>query len=303
MGSSQLVLLAFGSGTLVAGAGAWFIRALVFPPPSRRIRRAPDVFDENPARGLGGKIDQEFNRLAIESGLGILPVTMFMLLLCTTLIGGGVVWFVQEEPLLSVSGALAGFLIPLCFIAAKRLLRLHTVRTELPHVLDMLARATRAGRSIDQAIDLIAHEAGGILGEEFTLCSQQLGMGRSFERVMKTLATRVRLVEMRILSTTLIVQKQSGGKLSETLERMASVVRDRLSSRRQIQAATGAGRASTLIIATVSPLAYAFVWAFHRQHLQVMLNEPVGRAMLLVALVLEVIGLFWVLYLLRTESQ
>lgn len=303
MGSSQLVLLAFGSGTLVAGAGAWFIRAVLFPAPTRSIRRNPDVFDETPARGLGGKIDQEFNRLAIESGLGLLPITMFLLLLCSTLVGGGLVWFAQEEPLLSVAGALAGFLVPLLFIAGRRLLRLHKVRTELPHVLDMLARATRAGRSIDQAIDLIAQEAGGILGEEFKVCAQQLSMGRSFERVMKTLATRVRLVDMRILSTTLIVQKQSGGKLSETLERMASVVRDRLMSRRQIQAATGAGRASTLIIATVSPLAYGFVWMFHRQHLQVMLNDQLGRLMLLVVLVLEVIGLVWVVYLLRTESQ
>src|SRR6185503_15342735 len=97
-------------------------------------------------------------------------------------------------------------------------------------------------------------------------------------------SARVRMIEIRIFTTTLIVQRQTGGHLSDTLERMASVIRDRLTAQRQLRAATGAGRMSTLIVAAVSPLAYVFVYFFRRSHLDLLFNDPVGRILLLAAL-------------------
>jgi Flp pilus assembly protein TadB len=107
---------------------------------------------------------------------------------------------------------------------------------------------------------------------------------------------------MRILATTLIVQRQTGGRLSETLERMSGVVRDRLNAQRQIRASTGAGRSSTLIIAAIAPIAYAAMFLFHRPHVQTLFDDSFGRMLLLVAIVLEVIGLVWVFTLLRKED-
>jgi tight adherence protein B len=126
-------------------------------------------------------------------------------------------------------------------------------------------------------------------------------MGRSFSAVMESLANRVRTVEMRILTTTLTVQRQTGGNLSETLERMSGVIRDRLNAARQMRASTGAGRASTLIIATISPLAYLFMFVFQRDYLEALYADPLGRILLGVALGLEVLGLLWVAMLLRQE--
>jgi tight adherence protein B len=166
----------------------------------------------------------------------------------------------------------------------------------------MLARGTRAGQSVEQAVRLVASESGGVLGPEFRRCSQQLEMGRGFDKALKTLAGRVCIVEMRILATTLIVQRQTGGRLSETLDRMAEVVRDRLTAHRQIKASSGAGRTSTLVIASVAPIAYLAMFLFHRPHVQYLFDDPLGRLLLLLALVLEVIGLGWVFYLLRREE-
>jgi len=179
---------------------------------------------------------------------------------------------------------------------------MRAIREQLPYVLDMLARATRAGQSVEQAIALVGHEAGGVLGTEFRKCEQQLEMGRAFDKVLKSLSARVRMVEIRIFTTTLIVQRQTGGHLSDTLERMGSVIRDRLTAQRQLRASTGAGRMSTLIVAAVSPLAYVFVYFFRRSHLDLLFDDPVGRLLLLAALVLEIVGLIWVFALLKQED-
>jgi tight adherence protein B len=305
MSGFQLTLLAFTSGALVAGAGGLFFRGLFVqkrkPAPGTRLRRINDVFDEKPGQDLSSKIDQGFNRLVLESGTEIVPLTAFLLCMTFSLALGGIVFLNTAEPFLGLASGVMGLLLPLGFLVMRRNRRINLIRDELPNVLDMMARATRAGRSIDQAIELVGQEAKGILGAEFERCSQQLQMGRALDRVMKSLSARVCLVDIRILSTTLIVQKQAGGKLSETLERMGTVVRERLNSYRQIRASTGAGRASTLIVAAISPLAYAFVFLFHREHLQIMFDDSLGNMLLIAALALEVLGLIWVAYLLKSE--
>ncbi|MDA0590958.1 MAG: type II secretion system F family protein [Planctomycetota bacterium] len=309
MSSSAVIFLAFLSGTLVVGAAAYLlaipIRLIAGSVSSgpRRLRRIPTVFDESPARSLTEKLDQGFNRLVLESGTGLVPVTGFLLTVICASLAGGAMLIYSNDVMIACGSAMLGLLIPLFVLSVRRGRRLNAIREELPHVLDTMGRATRAGQSIEQAIELLGSESGGILGEEFQLCSRQLAMGRSFERVMKSLASRVRLVDIRIFCTTLMVQKQSGGRLSDTLERMSGVVRDRLNAQRQMRASTGAGRASTMVIAAISPIAYAFVFMFHRTHLEVMYTDQFGRILLLVALFLEIIGLCWVAWLLRTESS
>lgn len=313
MGSSEVVLIAFGSVALIALAAALVLRDLLFPQKAtagavtssgeRRLRRLPTVFDQAPAKTLTGRIDQGFDRLVLETGYDFSPGVGFMLIVCSVLLLGGGLWLYLDEPLAGVAGGLLGVIFPLGLMAYRRNRRLNEVREQLPHVLDMLARTTRAGQSVEQAVQLVGQESEGVLADEFRRCSQQLEMGRSFEKVFKSLAARLRLVEMRILATTLIVQRQTGGRLSETLERMASVVRDRLNARRQIKASTGAGRTSTLVISAIGPIAFLGLFTLHRPHIQYMIDDPTGKLLLWTALILEVLGLLWVYMLLKREEE
>jgi tight adherence protein B len=312
VGTPQIILIAFGSIAVVAWAGALVLRDLFFPQQvpaaansptgSRRARRAPTVFDQSPAQGLLGKVDQGFDRLVLETGYEMSPGVAFALCACVAIAAGGGVYLAIDDPLAGVGGGLAGLFLPLALLAVRRARRIREIREQLPYTLDMLARATRAGQSVEQAIRLVGEEGSGALRAEFRRCSQQLDMGRAFDKVLMSLAGRVRLIELRILATTLIVQRQTGGPLSETLERMASVIHDRLNAQRQIKASTGAGRTSTLIIAAIAPMAYAFMFLFHRSHIQFLFDDGFGRLLLWGALMLELAGLVWVFFLLRKEE-
>ncbi len=276
-------------------------RAVVAPGRSTvRLRRTPDQTESNPAsQPLFEKIDRGFDRLVMESGTQLSPPTVFLLLLTSSLLIGGGMWLYSDEPLRGIAGGMLGMGLPLIGLIIYRGRRLRACRDQLPHVIEMIARATRAGQSTEQALSLVAHEATGQLADEFRLCVQQLNMGRSFDRTLRSLASRVRLLEVRILVTTLIVQRQAGGPLSETLERMSSVVRDRIAAQRQVQASTAAGRMSTIIIAGIAPLAALFLMTFQREHVDLLFEDALGRTLLLVGLVLEIIGLVWVFLMLR----
>jgi len=311
VGSSEIALIAFGSIAVVTWAGALVIRDVLFPRRTATAggtttvtgrRRQPTVLEQRPAQGLIGKIDQGFDRLVVESADDASPAGAFLwIVLCATL-AGGCLWIYSEQPVAAMGGGIAGAIIPLIVMAVQRARRTNEIREQFPQVLDMLARATRAGQSVDQAIHLVGEEESGVLGREFRRCSQQLEMGRRFDKVMQTLASRVRLVEMRIFASTLIVQRQTGGPLSETLERMSSVVRDRINAKRQIRASTGAGRTSTMIVAGIAPVAYAAMFLFHRPHIQYLIDDPLGRGLLLGAVVLQALGLAWVFSILKREE-
>ncbi len=303
----QLTWLAFASGVLVTGAVGLVLRGIVVAPGAgagvlsgRKLRRiAPTANLTDRSRSA---IDRAFDALVVESGTQVVPASAFLLCVAGAILAGGASLLTSQQPVVMVAGSLAGFVLPIAWLAIRRARRIKAVQEELPQVLEMLARATRAGQSVEQGIDLVANEAGGILGEEFGHCARQLSMGRAFDKVIISLATRVLVLDLRILTTTLVVQRQAGGHLSDTLERMASVVRDRLVARRQIRASTSAGRASTLVTAVIAPIAYLAVFIFHRSHLQVMFDDPLGRSLLLTALLLELIGLAWVFTLLRSDS-
>lgn len=309
MDITTVSIIVFVSLTLAAFAVGLWVRDLFFAGAGagsaampRRLRRIPNVFDAVPAKDLGGRIDQGFERLVLESGAAMNSTTFFLVLMLCAIVFGGGLGFTQDDPLVGVAGAMVGLLIPLGYVSLLRVRRMKAIREELPVVLDMLARTTRAGKSVDQAIEVCASELSGPLAAEFRQCSRQLEMGRAFEGVMQSLAARIRIVEMQILATTLIVQRGAGGNLSETLERMSSVVRDRMTAHRQMMAATGAGRVSTMLVATIGPLAFVFLMLVHRSHLQLMFDEPLGRLLLFAALLLEIMGLAWVFKLLREED-
>jgi tight adherence protein B len=308
MSPALLIAIAFvASGSFALAVGlvvrefVWAARGAQGSRTTVR-RRARDIYDAAPPDTLVARFDQGFDRLIVESGSDWVPTTVFLGMVALSLAGGGGAWLATDEPLMGIAAALAGLLLPLATFAVLRLRRRAALREQLPHVVDLLARATRAGRSLEQAMGLVAQEAGGVLGPEFQRCEQQLQIGRSFEKAVKSLAGRVSLIEMQILATTLIVQRQAGGPLSETLDRMVTVIRDRLSAQRQVRAATAAGRLSTIVVASIAPLALVCLFAFQRDHLRSLFDDPLGRSMLMVALVLEIVGLAWVLWLLRAEE-
>ena len=104
------------------------------------------------------------------------------------------------------------------------------------------------------------------MGLEFRRCARHLQMGLSVTAAMRSLVHRLPLMDVRILATTLSVHRQTGGNLALTLERMARVVRDRMVYRQQMRSVTAAGRFSAMMIATVGPLLFLYMFMFQRDY-------------------------------------
>jgi tight adherence protein B len=118
---------------------------------------------------------------------------------------------------------------------------------------------------------------------------------------MRALAHRVQTLDMKILTNTLSVHQQTGGELVITLDRLAVVLRDRLAYRRQLRATTAAGRFSALLVASIGPLLFGYLFLFQPQYASKLISLPIGQMLLGIAVGLEIIGLAWISRLLKPE--
>lgn len=268
----------------------------------RRFRRQVNVFDEAPADGLLAKLDQRFEWLVLESGDASSPNAVFLMLVACGLLLGGSVFVIFDAVLPGLIGMGVGMAVPLGILAWRRNRRMNAIRQELPHVVDLLARAVRAGQTLDDAIALIGEDFDGPLGQEFAKCSRQLQMGRSMVTVMQSLASRIRLMEIRVLASVLIVHRQTGGDLARALDRMSAVIRDRLNFRRQMKAATASGRFVATIIVIAAPILYLVAFLWQPDHFGILWEHQWGRIAVIASFVLMIIGIIWVARILRSEQ-
>ena len=108
---------------------------------------------------------------------------------------------------------------------------------------------------------------------EFKECSKQLDLGLSIPAAVRAMSKRVPLTEMKILSATLSVYRQTGGSLATTLSRLATVFRERLTYQRQLRATTAAGRFSAMVVATVGPLLLIYLMFFQADYFNNLTNH------------------------------
>ena len=247
------------------------------------------------------KDNSRLGRLASETGLGLTAETALLSAILVGLSVGGALFIWRDDVLAAATGAVLGMLIVAGVLFYFRARWHRAIRDRLPDCMDLMARAVRAGESLDQAITLAGNSGLRPMDAEFRYCASQMKMGLSLEAAIRSMAARIPLTEMRILAMTLVVQRRRGGSLPTTLERLARVFRDRVSFYRQFQAATALGRGSAALIALLALALDAFVVFGNSEYAESLLTTNTGRVMLATAVVLQILGITWALWLFRSH--
>jgi len=270
-------------------------------PEKVTLTTLPFAGDPKKPDGMADTIDHRFNELIHQSGLEVAPEAAFLSMVLSGLVIGGAVLMWRDDIAVAAVGFVFGMTLPYFYFVIRRNQRIKEIRELLPNSMESMARAVRAGETLDQAIELTASGTPEPLGIEWRRTARHLEMGLSVPAAMKSMAKRAPLMELRILSTALNVQRKTGGNLSQALERLSHVIRDRLSYQRQFQAATGSSRMATILIAAAGPLVFTYMLIFQPDYMGQFFNLAGGWTLLGIAIVLQIVGLIWVTALLRNR--
>jgi tight adherence protein B len=186
----------------------------------------------------------------------------------------GLLGLAAQGWLLGLAGLALGAGAPLLYVHLRRARRRHQFLTQLPEAFDLMARVLRSGHSVPQALQAVADTFEDPIAGEFACCQEQQNLGLMPETTYRDLARRTALLEVRIFVMAMLIQRQTGGNLSEVLERLAGLVRDRLRLRGQIRTLTAEGRLQALVLLLLPPLVFAALFLLNRKYAEVLLDRP-----------------------------
>ncbi|MBA4032520.1 MAG: pilus assembly protein TadB [Planctomyces sp.] len=277
-------------------------------PPSRAadfsgILRPREEFAQPGAEGASQRLNQWFDRLMLQSGLGISPGIVLMLCLLGGLTVGGLVFVIQENFLTTALAACVGFMLPVFMLMFIRSRRQNQMLGQLPAMLEELARAATTGRSIEQCLQLIAADTPSPLGDELQLSVKRMQMGMPLREAMADLPDRTGLMTLRLFCMTLGVHQQTGGDLVWVLEQLSRTIRDRLQYLGRLRAMTAASRATALLMVLLPPGVLVFFTLRDPDYFSKLIGSPWGRNATLLAFALTTIGTIWVLRILKDSQR
>lgn len=277
------------------------------PPTSQPefagILKEQETFGTGRGEDAADQINSWFDELMLQSGLGISPSMMLMLSVCSALTLGGGIFVVQENLLTTALGGLVGFLLPVIVAIIARTRRQDKMTSQIPAMLEELARAAKTGRSVEQSLQMVAADTLDPLGSELKLATGRVEMGIPLKEALRDLPRRTGLMTLGLMCMSLVVQQQTGGDLVTVLERLSRTVRDRLLFMGRLRAATAASRATAILMIVLPPAVLAFFVYRKPTYLEELMSSSWGRNSTILAVCLEIIGALWVMRILKDSEQ
>ncbi len=188
---------------------------------------------------------------------------------------------VNMHPLNIVLGIVPLLVVPFVIILVIRNRRMKKFNLQMPEAFELLSQSLRAGHALPAGIQLIGDQMPDPIGTEFSRVHAEQDLGIPLYEALDHLADRVDLLDLRMFVTAVQIQRQTGGDLTEMMDRIAAVIRDRIKLLGHVRALTAEGRFSGLILLLL-PFAVLFaLLAVNPDHPKVLLENPVGQMLLI----------------------
>jgi tight adherence protein B len=205
--------------------------------------------------------------------------------------GCGLLAFFFVRVFLAVAAAaLAGFAAPFMLLRMKRNRRLKAFNTALPEAIDLMGRSLVAGHSMASAIELISEQSPEPLAYEFVQVFHQQRLGVQFRDALLQMGGRVPSRDLQFLITAILVQKETGGDLTEILDRAAHVIRERVRIEGEVRTHTAQGRLTGWILSLLPVILLALINIISPGYSTILFHDPLGQKLLYTGGALIVLG-------------
>lgn len=253
---------------------------------------------------LAGRIPGLQTPMAMRIAHAGLQISVGALLLVCLL--AGLVTFVLVGSLIGYSWvALAAGLLatqaPLAFVRFKASRRIRTFEEQFPETIDLVSRALRAGHAFTTALSMVADEAPQPVAGEFKRLYDEQNFGKPLPDAMRDFAERIPLLDAKFFVTAVLTQRESGGNLSEVLDNLARVIRERFKVKRQIRVLSAHGRMTAGVLISVPPVLAMFFMVTVPSHFEYLTKDPLGQMLVITGITLQVIGTLIIRKLINIE--
>jgi tight adherence protein B len=254
-----------------------------------------DVISEGMAgisKGIGSVTQRlgNFSKLFEQSDCPIKSDTFFIICAVLALVGGAASWLSRLPlPLVPVSAA-APAVLPLLWLLWRRKRRFKKFARQLPDALELIARALRSGHSLASGLHVVVEEMPMPISTEFAIAYEEQNLGIPLDQALKGMLDRMPNLDLKFFVTAVAIQRQAGGDMAEILDKIGYIIRERFKIMGQVQALTGEGRISGVVLMGLPIALFFAVLYLNPDYVMLLFTEPLGHKMIGVAVFLQILG-------------
>lgn len=242
----------------------------------------------------------KLQELLRQAGNPFDPGVFFMLCGGLALVGL-IVGLVFSLGILTIILPFVGAYLPIMFLKKMKQRRLNMLEEQFPEAVDLMARALRAGHSFGSALKMSADEIGEPLKTEFSKTFEDYSYGKTMEDALEGLTKRVDLEDIRFFATAVSLQRETGGNLTDILDNIGYIIRERFRLLRTVKALSAEGRLSGTILAILAPALAGLLWFLSPGYMNMALEHPLGKMMLLAGAGFELLGILVIKKLIKLD--
>jgi tight adherence protein B len=215
----------------------------------------------------------------------------------TLVVGAGAFFAAGFIPLLhwgfAVLIAVGAGLLPLLYILRKRAKRMFKIVEQLPDALDLISRALRAGHAFPSGLQMVGEETQDPIAGEFRIVHDEINFGVSVPAALTNLANRVPSPDMRHFVMAVLIQRETGGNLTELLANISTLIRERMKLLLKIRVLSAEGKLSAWILCILPFVLAGIINVLNPRFMSVLWTDPLGLKMIYAALIFMGVGALW----------
>ena len=256
------------------------------------IREASNRYRENYLKEAAVELDDVLLQMPpgriLDVSLALSGISFFIVLGLYALSNSA--WDWTKPLVLGSIAAIAAFPAPRIYLKILHKHRMIKFNEQLEDALSSMSSSIKAGFSINQALETVASENKRPISFEFSLLVQEIRLGVPLEQALANMVERLDSPDLELVATALITARQTGGELTQILDRLAAVIRERIRIANKLRAMTAQGRLQAIIIAIMP-----FMLMFAMSHvapdtMDNFFNSPLGIISIIAVIVLDVVG-------------
>ena len=236
-------------------------------------------------------VETRLEQLLVHAGSDVTPPVFLLVSLAMASVALAIGLLARNPVMLVVLPTLSA-LAPLGYFRRRAAKRHLAFQAQLPDAIDMLVSAMKAGYSFQAAMNFIGQETPEPLGPEFARFYDEQRLGVDVRTALLGLHERIASMDLKMFITAVLVQRESGGNLSEVLANISDIMRDRFALQGEIESLTAESRVSARILASLPVVVVLGITAMNPAFMRPMWTQAVGQAMMMISAVLVVSGYF-----------
>jgi len=228
--------------------------------------------------------------------LRVISLVVGMLLGILLIHGDGLLVFLG-----ALLGIVLGLIAPPLVLSYLAKRRARKFEQQLPDVLTLVASSLSTGFSLPQALDAVSRDVAQPAAKEFSRAMAETRIGSDIEDALERMADRMDSKNMHWAAMAIQIQRKVGGNLGETLRTTATTLREREALFRHVRALSAEGRLSAVILIALPIVIFLWMLKVNFEYVSMLWQSLIGIAMVVMALILMAIGIFWMRKVVEVE--